>query len=398
MPRIFYAASGPGDLVESNRRWKAKEHNPTEISITFSSQIQDYCRDVGAKAYFTSTHARVETVRDGDFTIEHRPKRAARGLGYHLEELRYGRSLLKTAREFKADVAIVDSGCTHNFVLGSFKRYGIKVVPVLHNTLWPANFPPTKLIPRLVLWLDKRFWQRGPHAVVAVSPECERQVDQLRRVRTYPVLQIRAQFLREYFDQIAAPPDHSARPFTVLFIGRVHRIKGVFDLLDMARALEDAHPGLVHWEICGRGLDFDEFRERHRQMGLDRVMTVHGWTSLGELLEIYRRTHACIVPTRSDFCEGLAMTAAEAILAGRPLVTNPVVPALEVLRPACVAARTNDARSHMEAVEALANDGALYARLCAACPPLGGQFYDRRNGLTAALHRALGTTGATWSG
>lgn len=395
MPRIFYAASGPSDLVESSRRWRAKEHNPTEISITFSSQIQDYCQEVGAQAYFTSTHPRVETVQDGEFTIEHRPKRAADGLAYHVEEIRYGRSLLQTARKFRADVALIDSGSTYYFLLRSFRHCGVKVIPILHNTLWPANFPPTRAIQRIALWLDKGFWKRSPHAVVAVSPECERQVDQLRGAKTYAIYQIRAQFLRAYFAQISSPPAHSTRPFTVLFIGRVHRIKGVFDLLEMARTLEDARPGLVHWEICGRGLDFDEFRDRHQRLALERTMTVHGWTTLSDLLEIYRRSHICIVPTRSDFREGLAMTAAEAILAGRPVVTNPVVPALEVLRPACLAARTNDARSHMQAVERLADDAELYAQLCAACTPLGEQFYDQRNGLTSALHRALGTSSSS---
>ena len=44
------------------------------------------------------------------------------------------------------------------------------------------------------------------------------------------------------------------------------------------------------------------------------------------------------------------MTAAEAILVGRPVITNSVVPALEVLRPACVEARTNDVDSYVAAI------------------------------------------------
>ena len=84
------------------------------------------------------------------------------------------------------------------------------------------------------------------------------------------------------------------------------------------------------------------------------------------------------------------MTAAEAILAGRPLITNPVVPALELLRPACVAARTDDVDSHHEAVLKLATDAELYARLCRACPDLRAPFYDRHYGLTAVLKRGAG--------
>jgi len=395
MHRIFYCASGPGDLIESHRRWTIKEHNPTEVAITFSGQIQDFCHQIGAKSYFVSTHPRVETVEDGDFVMEHRPKRPRSGLRFHLEEIRYGLGLLRTARKFGADTALIDSGSTHHFVLTLFKWCGIKVIPILHNTLWPTNYPPVKPMPRLVLWLDRFFWNRVPHAVLAVSPECERQVDQVRSTRHYPILQVRAQFLHEYFAQIAPAPDHTKRPFTVMFIGRVERIKGVFDILEIAKQIEAESPGLVRWEICGRGSDLDELRKRHLQMGLEHILTLHGWTSLEELLEVYRRSHASIVPTRSDFCEGLAMTAAEAILAGRPLITNPVVPALELLRPASVEGKTNDAPSHAAAVKRLASDSTLYARLRDACPALAAQFYDRRNGLTAVLHQALGTQPAS---
>ena len=90
------------------------------------------------------------------------------------------------------------------------------------------------------------------------------------------------------------------------------------------------------------------------------------------------------------FTEGLAMTAAEAILAGRPVVTNPVVPALEVLRSACVEAKTDDAESHLEAVLKLATDADLYRSVCAACFQYQEQFYDRKYGLAQSLKTALG--------
>ena len=174
-----------------------------------------------------------------------------------------------------------------------------------------------------------------------------------------------------------------------MFIGRVNRSKGVFDILEIARRIEESHPGLIRWEICGRGPHFDELKSRCQELGLERTFQLRGWTSLEDLVGVYARCHAAIVPTRSDFIEGLAMTAVEAILAGRPLITNPVVPALELLRPACVAARTDDVDSHHEAVLKLATDAELYARLCRACPDLRAPFYDRHYGLTAVLKRAL---------
>ena len=71
------------------------------------------------------------------------------------------------------------------------------------------------------------------------------------------------------------------------------------------------------------------------------------------------------------------MTAVESIPAGRPLVTNPVVPALELLRPACEAAEPINAESHAAAVVRLALNPALWGRRRGSCATLG------KNSMTA---------------
>jgi glycosyltransferase involved in cell wall biosynthesis len=96
-------------------------------------------------------------------------------------------------------------------------------------------------------------------------------------------------------------------------------------------------------------------------------------------------SHVTIVPTRSNFAEGFAMTAAEAILSGRPVITSSVVPALEILRPACVEARTDDVDSYVEQILKLINDPHWYQTLCQACPSLQRQFYDGTQGKQAVL-------------
>jgi glycogen synthase len=386
--RVFYCSSA-GNIIESHHYWKRKQNNPTEVSITFSSQIEDFCRDIGATAYFVSAYAQKTQLTDGDFTLEHRPKRTLHGIKWHLGEIIYGLGLLATALRFRAQVALIDSGSTHYFVLTLFRAFGISVVPILHNTLWANGFPPVKPFSRLVLRLDRFFWGWVPKAVVAVSPECVRQVDSLRGKKRYPIFETRAQFDPDYFARIPPPPPHEQRPFQIMFIGRVSRSKGVFDILEIARKIEDTHPGLVRWEICGRGSDFDELVVRHGELKLGGVVKLRGWTPLEELVGVYAKSHASIVPTRSTFAEGLAMTAAESILTGRPVITNPVVPALELLRFACVEAKTNDVESHLRAVLRLATDADLYRRTRDASLGYKRQFYDRDNGLAAVLKRAL---------
>jgi glycosyltransferase involved in cell wall biosynthesis len=388
--KVFYAA-GPGDAIRAHNNWAQDQHDPTEVSVTFSSQVEQFCKDAGASLYIVCHPPQKAFLRDGPTTIEHRPKPLPNGRGplYHLRELWYGLSLLITAVRFRANVAILDSGCTHFFWQGLFRLFGMKVIPVLHNTLWPSGYRPTKPIQRFVLWLDKYFWRHVPHAVVCVSPECERQVRALAGYTERPFYHTRAQFEPEYFSRVAPPPPHSQRPFRIMFIGRVNRIKGVFDILEMAENLERSVPGRVKWEICGRGPDLNALRSLHAEKGLDGVVDLRGWTSLDDLVYVYGRSHASIVPTRSSFTEGLAMTAAESILANRPVITSPVVPALEVLRPAAVEANTDDVDSYVGQILKLIDDADCYQRMVDACPTLAAPFYDRNNGLTAVLHRIL---------
>ena len=387
---MLYCA-GPGNIIETHRQWRSNKQNATEVSLTFSGQIQDFCRDIHATAYFVGYYAKPDLLVDGDFTLEHRPKRPGGGLAYHLSEILYGLSLLRTALRFRPDITLIDSGSTHWFMLMLFRLYGLRVLPILHNTLWPNGFPIRKLIPRLVLKLDSLlFWRRGPTAVIGVSPLCVRQVDEVRgRRKRYPLLDALAQFERAHFGKITPPPPHTQRPFQVIFVGRITRSKGVFDILEIASRLQASHPGLVRWEICGTGADMEELRTRHRELQLHGTVTLRGWASPEDQIAIYSSSHASIVPTRGSFIEGMAMTAAESILAGRPLVTNPVVPALEVLGCACVRAETDDLESHMQAVLRLATDAAFYETTRAACAGYQEQFYNRELGLTAVLKKAL---------
>jgi glycogen synthase len=388
--RVFYAA-GPGNIKGAHESWRRNEHYPNENMITFSSQLEQCCEDLGAEAYLVAYNPRKDMLKDGAFTLEHRPKPmpGARGAFYHLAEIFYGLGLLGTAVRYRADVAVIDSGSTHYFVTSLFRLFGIRVIPVLHNTPWPHGFPPARPLPRLILALDGFFYRHVATAIIGVSPESTRQVEQLTRGRHAPLYQIRAQMPREYFAQIVPPPPFDLRPFQIMFIGRVNRSKGVFDILEMAQQVEARAPGQVHWEICGSGPDLEELRQRHRELGLESIVNIRGWTPLSDLLEVYARSHAAIVPTRSSFCAGLEITAAEAILAGRPLITNPVVPALEVLRPACVAARTDDVDSHVEGVLKLLGDREYYESLRQACHGLGEQFFDPEQGLTAVLKRLI---------
>src|SRR6478609_4171087 len=120
--RIFYAA-GPGNIIQAHKFWARCEQYSEEVSVTFSSQFEEFCRHVGADAYIVSSFAEKAIYHDGPFTLEHRPKPMpnASGLRYHVAEIFYGIGLFVTAVRIGADVAVVDSGSSHYFVHSLFR-------------------------------------------------------------------------------------------------------------------------------------------------------------------------------------------------------------------------------------------------------------------------------------
>ena len=385
--RIFYACTGGANIIDAHRFWRAGQQDPGQVSITFSSQIADFCRDIGATALMVSDNADGRVVEDGPLRLEHVGRKRGEGLAFHREHVRHGWRMVRRARQFRADVALIDSGVTHHFMCGLFPLSGIPVVPILHNAVHDAR--ERSAARSLIAGIDRIFWRRGPHAVIAASPECQRQVEALGGGRTYPIHQFRAQFVADGFASIPPPPAQR-RPFRIIFVARMEPEKGALDVPVIARQIEDSAPGLVHWTICGDGSALADMRALSRTLNVDHVVDIRGWTDPASLRQLLATSHASIVPTRGDsFGEGLAMTAVESVLAGRPVITSRTVPALELLRPAALEAEPDNPGSYADAILRLATDEILYEQLRRACPDVTKPFIDTAHGLAAALRKGV---------
>jgi glycogen(starch) synthase len=388
--RIFFAA-GSGNVINAHKNWQSHHNDPSQMSITFSSEFASACRELEATAYIVSSASPPNLFRDGAFTIEHRPKAIASGLKYHIMEILYGLGLIKTAVQFRSNYAVLQSGSTHYFVMSLFRLFGIKVIPIMHNTLWPAGFPPVSHISGAVLFLDSLFFRWAATATLCVSPECIRQVHKITGGKHRELLQFNAQYVKHYFQPQSAPPDVGR--FRLLFAGRIIRNKGVFDLLEIMKQVEDRMPGRATLTICGSGPDWDLLKSEATQMDLGDVVSIRGWVDPRDLRKLLIDCNAAIVPTRSDFAEGLPLAAIEGILIGRPVITNSVTSALEVLGPACLAAQTNNPTSYADAIIRLIEKPDVYQKLVKECGPLQAIFFDRSRSSEAMLKYAIQQNG-----
>lgn len=353
------------------------------MSVTFSSEVQQFCRDLGSPTYIVSRAKSPGLINDGNFVVEQRPSVRAKGWRYHINEVLYGVGLLKTAVVFKSDYAIIESGSAPFFIFLLFRLFGIKIIAVLHNTLWPSGYPPRSLFARAILASDAAFFRLCATAAICVSPECSRQIRKITRDRCCKILEISAQFSPKLFEARAAPDD--LYPFRVIFAGRITKEKGVFDLLDIMRLLNRQRPGDVLLQICGDGPDLEALRDQCSSDGLLDVVSIRGMVSPVELRKILAESHLSIVPTRSEFSEGMAMSAIEPVLIGRPVLTSRVVPAHEILKGACALAETDNVESYARKILELIDRPDRYAKLCESSRSVRDAFFDRSRSYHAAL-------------
>jgi glycogen synthase len=382
--RLFLAL-GPGDIVGGRRKQLSGE-TINETSIAFSEQLFAYCQYQHIQTLAISSHSRIDRLEDGDLIVENFPKplRDRRGLQFHLSQILYGIYLAFRARQFNADIAVIDSGTTHYFVLILIRLLGIPVVVNLHNVLWPCGYPP-KGIAAIMRRLNGLFFRYAAAGAIGVSPECERQVSTESR-GAVPFFQYRCQFRSDGFKRSEA---YETGAFRVVFAGRAEENKGVLDIARIAGALRTHAPVKVVFDICGDGPALARLKEIIERDRLNDVVTIHGRLERDELLHIYAASHAAIVPTRSNFTEGMPQVCAEAVLSDLPVITSKVANAFDVIGLATIRAETDDVESYVNSIISLIENQELHARLRSACKSLSQQFLDRNQSYPAALDRVL---------
>lgn len=115
------------------------------------------------------------------------------------------------------------------------------------------------------------------------------------------------------------PPWEKRRPGTVLFLGRLGRRKGSYDLLDAAARIAARQPALRL--LLGGDGELDEVRARAAQLGIADRVDLLGWVR-GEYKERLLATAALYV--LPSYNEGLPVSVLEAMGAGLPILTTPV--------------------------------------------------------------------------
>jgi glycogen synthase len=383
--RVFYAA-GPGHVIGTFIYWRAGQDDPSEPTVAYSGQFYDVCRELNARGYVVTACSHRGFLEEGQFRIEQRPYRlrSAGGILYHVGQLWNGLCLMARAIRFRSDVAIIAEG-SHWFVFTPLALLGVKVVPALHNVV-ERRSGHSSVVRRLLGRCNGWFFANHCHAILSASQALTRQVASLTRGRHCQVIEFLPLYRRAAFEQVRAA-DGSARPFRVLFVGRIERSKGVFDLLTAAKQLASRKLDDIELHLCGDGSDLAALRDAAIREGVAHRFQCHGPCKGAELVRKYEECHVVIVPTRAELGEGFNQVTSEAILAGRPAIVSSECPAIEYVREAVTEVPAGDVTAYVEAILSYVNDLALFQAKQQAARTAAAQFYDESRSFGAGLRR-----------
>jgi glycosyltransferase involved in cell wall biosynthesis len=381
---------GAGDSVGSYKYWKSGVDDPRQVSMSYAGQFFDVAREVGAKVYALNGWKEKGYLREGSWTLHNAPVpySGRGGLLHHLGQFGYGLYMLALACRHRADLAVVGGG-THWFVLGLFRLAGIAVVPSIHCVLWRKFSPPMGRVARTIRRLNGWFFGRVPLAVLSASDEIARQILSLTGDGgSRPLVEFLPTYESATFEPAGTPPP-AARPFRVLFVGRVEEDKGVFEVLRMAKDLRAAGHADIEVDVCGTGSALDRLVAEARAAGLENAFRCHGHCLRDKMRQMYASCHVVIVPTTADFVEGFNQVVVEAVLSGRPVIASSVCPALAYVREAVIEVAPGDVKGYAAAVLRLRDEPGLRESMAKACEGLKAQFLDVQRGWAGAFRHVV---------
>lgn len=155
---------------------------------------------------------------------------------------------------------------------------------------------------------------RRSRCVIVLSPSWKAWVE-----THCPNRDVRVVFNPVLFREHATKPDNSYAARRILFLGRLGKRKGAYDLVDALAALK--RDGLDATVLMGGDGEVDQVREYANRAGVGEQVQFLGWVRGADK---QRHLDDATVYALPSYNEGLPMGVLEAMEAGLPVVSTPV--------------------------------------------------------------------------
>ena len=383
-------AAGPGDIVKTFSYWQKGQDDPNQVSVTYSSLFYETCRNLDARGVAISSCSRTDSIRTEQFLVENMPKeKQQHGLLLHLQQILYIRKIIHKAVSEGADVLIVADSTGYFFPIAWFAPAYLKIIPSLHCNLF-SRFNPLSPFQKIINKLNSNFFSKKVSAILTVSPSISAQIARITNNKSRPIYRFHQLYRKEYFNAVKSP-DFSSDYFNLLFVGRIEKEKGVFDLLQIAEKLDNLGINHIIIHICGNGSCENELRLAVVEKKLDNKFQLHGYCNQQEMNTHINASHAFIVPTRTTFEEGYNKVVIEALLSKRPVITSTVCvyPDIEKVSDAVIVVPPDDVQGYLSAVIQLATDKQYYRDKQSKSSEYSNKFYNQALSWQANLEKII---------
>jgi len=110
---------------------------------------------------------------------------------------------------------------------------------------------------------------------------------------------------------------HPHNPMIVLFLGRLGKRKGIYDIINAIEILKKEN---IQFILAGDG-EINEVKEVLYKKGLQSKVNVPGWISGNDKQDLLSKSDVYILPS---YNEGLPISILEAMAAGLPVISTPI--------------------------------------------------------------------------
>lgn len=109
-------------------------------------------------------------------------------------------------------------------------------------------------------------------------------------------------------------------PINLLFLGKICKEKGIYDLLDVLSHDKTKFEHKIHLHIGGNG-ETNELIQTIQEKNLGDMVTFHGWVHKNEKIRLFNHCSYYILPS---YTEGLPLSIIEAMSYGLPIISTQV--------------------------------------------------------------------------
>jgi len=152
----------------------------------------------------------------------------------------------------------------------------------------------------------------------------------------------------------------------IIYVGRLHRDKGVLDLLEAVSLLKSRGRTDVSVVIAGSGPHEDLIRSRILELGVQSEVQMIGAVRGAQKMAVWKDADIFVLPS---YHEGLPYAVLESLASGTPLITTRVGAIPEILEEGVHALFVDPGQPVMlgKAIERLASDGDAFHRMSGEC-------------------------------